>query len=93
MDGDAENGHSVTLFILLVRFARYNPNVGMKKRRPGRPRTIPDGAAPRYNYKAQPSPSLMMLTEALAKLNNKPNGVTAKYTVQSIVIFSSSDSR
>ena len=36
----------------------------------------------RYNYKSNPSPSVVMLTEALQKLNNRSGGNSAKYTVR-----------
>lgn len=63
----------------------------MKKRR-GRPpanKAKDDGgnavaSAARYNYKSQPSPSIVMLTEALQKLNNRASGSTAKYTVSNV---------
>uniref|UniRef100_H2YZI9 Uncharacterized protein n=1 Tax=Ciona savignyi TaxID=51511 RepID=H2YZI9_CIOSA len=62
-----------------AKFARYNPNVGMKKRGPGRPRSTPDGMGMTHIHARKPNlPAQIMLTDALAKLNN-PN---AKHTIK-----------
>nr|XP_018669293.1 microtubule-associated protein futsch isoform X2 [Ciona intestinalis] len=57
-----------------AKYARYNPNVGLKKRGPGRPRSIPEGMGMMglHGGKKPALPAQIMLTDALAKLNN-PN--------------------
>lgn len=65
----------VVWFIYFSRYARYTPNIGMKKRGPGRPRLLPDPlmATSSMTMKQKPPaiPAQILLTDALSKLNKQ----------------------